>query len=127
MPVEVKWDKKVLFKRFTGHLTTEMLIDGTGSNLGNPLFEDWRYGIFDFTGVTSHDLKPSSIEEAAIFDIYPSKLNPRLKVAIVVTNLELFALAEQYATSPLHNYATKVFNTIDMAKAWLDLPADTTI
>lgn len=124
MPIEIRWLDHGLIKQFSGHLSTEMLLETIGSNLADPRFDSAEYGIFDFTEVTSHDLTTRAIEEAAAFDQLPSEINPRMKVALVVTDPVLTAFAEQYANSDVHHFRTRVFKSIDLAKVWLGLPLD---
>lgn len=125
MPVEMHWVGRGIYQRYTGDLSVERMLDYITLKVGDERFETADFLIADYSAVTGHDLTPEAVAELAVMDELPSRLNPRLRMALVVTDPGLYRLAQQYADSGSHHFETAVHADLDAAMAWLDLPTAT--
>lgn len=119
MPIEIRREPHGLCKKYTGRVLAEEIIRSDEETAASPDFDNLRYMLLDFTGVSSTDVTKEAIDQIAAIDLGSSITNRRIKQAIVVKTVELEYLALLYARSPLHHYETRVFCSTDKARAWL--------
>lgn len=119
MAVEILWETRGAYKRFHGHVTDRELIDSVLTIEGDPRFDTMRYTINDFLDVTSFSVLDQTVRIVSAIDGAAALTNPDIRIAVVATDIQIKALAELYANSPLTAYPTQIFADIVGARAWL--------
>ena len=90
MAYELVWEPKGLYRRFYGCTSDLEVVETSGILQGSPQFEDIRYTILDFLGVTDLTISTCSfIEEIAAIGAVASRRNTRIKVAVVTTSEQI--------------------------------------
>jgi len=123
MTYKIEWKHRGVIKRFFGHVTDHNMLQSVLDIESDRRFDDLRYAISDFSGITGSSVGMSTIEDIAIADKGASRSNPSIRIAVVTTSPEIRLLAECYAGSPLNAYETRIFARIDEARRWLGLSA----
>ena len=122
MPHINQWEKDGLYRKFTGEITGHEILE---SNFGlqiQPEFQSIKYIINDFTEVTGHSIDNSHTELYAQTDekAASNKGNSELKIALLVTQPSLIALAENYRNEMKGNmFECEIFQTIEAAREWV--------
>jgi len=76
--------------------------------------------INDFTSVTGHAITIPDTSTLAKTDEIAAHRIVTLKIAIIVTNKELFDLADAYQSMMEHmNFDCKIFKTLEQARQWV--------
>lgn len=122
MSYELIWERKGVVRRFYGDVTIGNLIKASDEVQGDLRFDELRYVISDFTDCTKFVFDGSEVEELAATDGAAAYNNRQIKSAVVVTLPEAVAAARYYEKSPLNAYPTRIFSTLEDARAWLGMP-----
>lgn len=123
MTYQIEWKTRGVLKRFFGHVTDHDMLQSVLDIESDRRFDDLRFIINDFAGITGSSVDLATIEEIAIADHGASLSNPSIRIAVVTTSAEIRLLAEHYANSPLNAYATRIFASEADACSWLGLSA----
>jgi hypothetical protein len=123
MTYQIEWEPRGVIKRFFGQVTDHDMLQSVLDIESDRRFDDLRYAISDFSGITGSSVGISTIEDIAIADKGASRSNPSIRIAVVTTSAEIRLLAERYAGSPLNAYETRIFASEDEARSWLGLSA----
>ena len=124
MSYEVHWEPHGTVKRFWGVVSSNDVIRSVIDTEADARFDSLRFVINDFREVSQITFDAQDVDEIAVMDLGASKTNPAIKIAIVAITADVIELAHQYANSPLNVYPTKIFATMDEARAWVDEPRD---
>jgi hypothetical protein len=116
---EIIWEARGVVKRFLGHVTSHDMLQSVVETEMNVRFDDLRYVINDFLGITGISSLPQDVEEISVIDKGASMSNSRIHIAVVATSPEVIALASDYANSPLNVYPTRIFSSLGEARSWL--------
>jgi len=119
MSYELVWEPKGVVKRFFGHVTAKELFRAATDVEGDERFDQLRYVINDFLGITGFSFSSSHVDELAAIDHAAAKTNKRIKLAVIATDPGIIELATQYANSPMNSYPFRIFSTIAAARDWL--------
>ncbi len=119
MAYEIVWESRGAYKRYFGHVTDEELMQSLIKIESDPRFDDIRYVINDFLEVEGFAVSEDSVRVLSALDNAAASSNPNIRIAIVATDLQIQALAELYAGSPLNVYPTDIFLNSGAARAWL--------
>ena len=122
MGYELFWEPRGVVKRFYGHVTDSDLTMAFEQTIGDARFDDLRYVVNQFLDFTKFSVTRNAVEEIAAIGQAASHVNPKIRVAVVATDPEIVALANQYADSPFNVFKTRIFPTQTDARAWLGLP-----
>lgn len=119
MPHTNHWEKDGLYRKFKGKITGYEILE---SNFGlqiQPAFKTIKYIINDFTEVTGHAIEPTHTEIYAQTDKRAAEKRDTLKIAILVSQPEQIALAENYREEMKDNkFECELFQTIEDARKW---------
>lgn len=122
MTFEILWEAPAgVVKRHYGHVTGSEMVAGVLAVEGDARFDRLRWVINDLTGCTSLDFTEDEVEEIAAIDKAAYALNPRIRVAIAATHPMAVAAGVTYADSALNRYETRLFASVQEARAWLGL------
>jgi len=116
---EVTWEPRGVIKRFSALVTDNEMIQSVVDTEKDARFDELRYVINDFLGITGISMTKDSVEEISVRDRGAAYTNPNIRIAVVATHPEIIALANAYANSPLNAYPTKIFPTLVEARSWL--------
>jgi hypothetical protein len=116
---EVVWEVRGVIKRFFGHVTDHDMLQSVLDIESDSRFDDLRYVINDFSGITGSSISIPTIEDISIADSGAARSNPSIRVAVVTTSPEIRRMAEHYANSPMNAYETRIFATEAEARNWL--------
>ena len=124
MSYEVHWEPQGAVKRFWGVVSSNDVIRSVIETEADARFDSLRFVINDFVAVSQITFDAHDVDDIAAMDLGASRTNPAIRIAIVAVTADVIALAHQYANSPLNVYPTKIFATMDEARAWVAEPRD---
>lgn len=119
MSYEVIWESHGVIKRFFGEVTDLDMMKSVIDTESDARFDDLRYTINDFLGMTGFSFGLSEIDDIAVIDKGASMTNPRIRIAVVTTSPDIVNFATHYANSPLNAYPTRIFTSLVDARAWI--------
>ena len=119
MPHTNTWEPGGLYRKFTGEISGEEILEANFELHIDPNFQTINYIINDFTEVTGHSIETTHTEVYASTDEIISNTKGKLKIALVVTQDPLIALANSYREEMIGNrFECNIFQTIDDACKW---------
>ena len=124
MSYEIHWEPRGAIKRFWGDVSSNDVIRSVVETEADARFDSLRFVINDFREVALITFSAVDVGEIAVMDLGASRTNPAIRIAIVAVAPDLIELGHQYANSPLNVYPTKIFATMDEARAWVSEPTD---
>lgn len=108
-----------VLKRYFGHVTDSEVLEGNQQVEADPRFDELRYVVNDFTDCTSLETSSPDVEAIAAIDGAAAVSNSRIRIAIVATHVDVLAVSRAYASSSRNPYDTRIFESVDEARAWL--------
>ena len=116
------WEKDGLYRKFSESISGEEILESNFELQIDPRFKDIKYIINDFTDVTDHMIQTEHTQTYASTDEIISHSKGRLKIAIVVTQDSLIALAKNYQEEMRGKlFECEIFKTIDSAREWVNV------
>ena len=123
MPYSVEWKERGAHWKFTGIVTGQEILQADLDLYGDERFDNLSYALFDFSGGTSFALTEKEMKEIAYLDMASTPTNPNIKLAIVASHDVMKKMSGLYAEyMELSPWETKIFDTVEEAKQWLNLP-----
>lgn len=122
MSYEVHWEPRGAIKRFWGRVSSQDMIRSVVETEADARFDSLRYVINDCREVDQIAFSSEDVSNVSAMDLGASRTNPAIRIAVVATMAELIAFAEQYANSALNVYPTRIFATMEDARAWVNEP-----
>lgn len=121
MPYTNQWETEGLYRKFTGEVSGDEILESNFELHEDPKFRTIKYIINDFSALTGHSIKPAHTQAYATTDDIISITKGRLKIALVVTREPFISLANNY-TELMDGklFECKVFDTIESARKWAD-------
>jgi len=116
---EIIWEPRGVIKLYSALVTDNEMIQSVVDTEKDARFDELRYVINDFLGITGISMTKDSVEEISVRDRGAACTNPNIRIAVVATHPEIIALTIAYANSPLNAYPTKIFATLAEARSWL--------
>lgn len=121
MTYEITWVARGVIKRFFGHLTDHDMLQSVLDTESDRRFDDLRYVINDFSGITGSSVAMPTIDDISVADSGAARSNPDIRIAVVTSDPAIEALASHYASSPMNAYETRIFPSMEAARSWLGL------
>ncbi len=120
MPNKAVWEPRGLFRRFSGVVTSEEILQAVLKVYGDPRFDDLTYVINDFSDIEGVALDERNIKKVAYLDKASARTNPRIKIAFVTRNPAFFGYAEMYMKFVDElPWQTEIFSSLEEAREWL--------
>ena len=120
MPYKNTWEPRGLYRKFTGKISGEEILKSNFEIHKNPKFHTISYIINDFIEVTGHSIEVIHTQVYASTDEIISYGKANLKIALVVTQDPLIALANSYRNEMIGNrFECDIFKTIEDARKWV--------
>jgi len=114
------WEPEGYYRKFEGEVSGEEILDSNFELQADPRFQSIKYVINDFTQIESHTIEIAHTNAYATTDEIVSLTKGALKIAIVVVNDDLLALAENYRQQMLGNrFDCEIFQSLDDARKWV--------
>lgn len=119
MPHTNTWESGGLYRKFTGTITGEEILKSNFELHMDLKFQTINYIINDFSEVIDHSIETIHTKVYASTDEVSSNTKGKLKIALVVTQDSLIALANNYRKEMINNrFECNIFQTIDDARKW---------
>ena len=120
MPYTNTWETDGLYRKFTGKISGDEILESNFELHTDPDFQKIKYIINDFTEVTGHSIETIHTKVYALTDEMVSRTKGKLKIALVVTQDPLIALANSYREEMIGNrFECDIFQTIEDARKWV--------
>lgn len=120
MSVEIIWEPRGVWRKFSGRLTAEEFIKSIEVVHNDWRFDDLCYSLNDFLAVDDIEIVDSAVKTAAVRAVGASMSNTRLMMAVVTRDPRIISLASVFLTPLYKSYPIRFFNSIDEARQWLD-------
>ena len=114
MGYELTWEKKGVYKRFTGVVKGRDYLRSQAEVFSDPRFDQLRYVINDLLAVEAFDYSIEDAEYAAAYNRGPSYTRPAVDVAYVTTDTGIVTLIDR--VRDLSSYPLHVFPTLGRAR-----------
>ena len=119
MPYSIKWNKSKVCCTFRGEITGQELIGCNMSMYGNALFDELRVQVLDMSEVTKIAFTIDDVKEVAAYDRAAAKINPRIKCALVSTDIVAQELSKIYQEEIVDSpWEAKDFRSLSQALEW---------
>ena len=104
----------------TGTIQGREIHDLNEALMATPAFVNWRYQIWDFSGVDGVEVSVDDIREFAMQDAAAARLNPRQRIAIIPRHKAYSGLDKVFHVMEgiWGAYESKTFFDLDAARAW---------
>lgn len=120
MPHTNTWEQGGLYRKFIGKISGEEVLYSNYELHAHPKFQKILYIINDFSDVTAHSIEPPHTHVYALTDEMISATKGDLKIALVVTQDSLIALANSYREEMIGNrFECEIFQTVGDARKWV--------
>jgi hypothetical protein len=116
---EIAWDGKRAIKTFRGHVPGEEFIRSINAFTEAPEFDRCRGLLIDARGVTSHTVGTEEMQYLAVMRIGTQSVNPRVPVAIVLSECSDFLASALRDPDVLESGNVVAMKTFEQAEAWL--------
>lgn len=115
------WNKNGLFRKFTGEISPEEILQSNFDLHIHPKFESIKYIINDFTEVTELAINKDHTKIYATTDDIISDTKGNLKIAIVAKQDAHIALANNYRVEMKNKlFECEIFQTVKEAQKWAE-------
>lgn len=119
MPYTNTWESEGLYRKFVGKISGVEILESNFELHENPNFQAIKYIINDFMEVTGHSIETVHTKAYATSDDVISNTKGKLKIALVVTQTSLVALANNYREQMRGKlFECEIFQSIADARKW---------
>lgn len=119
MPYTISFEPRGTYKRFHGFVDAREFTRSAEEVQAAPDFDSFRYTINDFTDVTGFDVGRSQVDLVAAMTTGSRFTNDRIVIVVVTADPRIRALTEHFRSSSPRISETRVFDTLDAARAWI--------
>ena len=120
MPYTNTWESEGLYRVFVGEITGDEILESNYELHEDPNFQAIKYIINDFIEVTGHSIVTAHTKAYATSDNIISNTKGKLKIALVVTQPPLLALANSYREQMRGKlFECEIFQSIEDARKWV--------
>ena len=121
MPHNNTWEPDGLYRKFTGEISGEEILESNFELHVNPNFSNIKYIINDFTEITAHSIEIAHTKIYAKTDDIVSTTKGKLKIALVAAQAEHIDLAHNYREQMKDKlFECEIFNSIEDARNWVN-------
>lgn len=126
MPYAITWEDKGVYRRYHGHTSGEELARSVLEVELDARFDQLRYVLNDMLASEGISITEEDLSEISAIDGGAELSNPNIRIAIVADKPALRAVGEAYIAAAHNSYPTRLFFTLEDARAWLAEPVDLT-
>lgn len=114
------WETQGLYRKFVGEISGDEILESNFELQSDPNFKNIKYVINDFTEVTGHSIESTHTKAYATSDDIISNTKGKLKIALIVTQPTLIALANSYREQMKNNlFQCEIFQAIEEGREWV--------
>jgi len=114
------WESEGLYRKFVGEISGDEILESNYELQADPNFQEIKYIINDFTEVTGHSIETAHTKAYATSDDIISNTKGKLKIALVVIQPSLMALANSYLEEMRGKlFECEMFQSIEDARKWV--------
>jgi len=120
MPHENSWNSESLYRKFSGEISGEEILESNFELQAHPNFSVIKYIINDFTNVTEHTVKAMHANVYAKTDNIIANTKGKLKIALVVPPTSpVIEVANNYREQMRGSlFSCEIFSTFKDAENW---------
>lgn len=122
MGYTVHWEEHGVVKRYFGQVDGHELLAPVVLTEADERFDTLRFVINDFLDAEGVTFTQADVEAIAAQDLGAAVTNPDIKVAVVAVQPDVIDLVRRYIRAAASAYPTKIFPTMDAARAWVEAP-----
>lgn len=119
MAFELRWEPHGVYRRYSGDVGIAERLRSFEMICADPRFDDLQYAITDYLDVVHYEVTPEATEEIAALHIAPTRTNPRIVIAAVVTDPSIIAAIEHFIALDLTAAPYRIFPTVPQARRWI--------
>lgn len=122
MAYPVEWSEHGVLVTMTGEIDIKALNEANGRLHGDPRFDTMRYQVWDLLGASLGAITRREIEQPSAIDFVASRMNTKVKVALVTVKAHDVALCEHYASRSMAlgtTWEIRIFPELSAAMAWV--------
>lgn len=120
MSNKLNWEPNGLYRKFTDEISGEEILESNFELQRHPKFEFIDFIINDFSEVTGFTIETEHTKTYAKTDEIAANTKFTLKVAIVVNQDPLIALANSYREEMIgKSFECEIFKTVEDARKWV--------
>ena len=122
MPYKLDWEPSGVVFRFSGVVSDEDLLASNEDVYAHSSFSTLKYELVDFSAIGKADVSSETVRTVADLDLAAAKINPHVKVAIIVNTDFGRGMSSMYALSQESTggtWRTEIFDNEEDARAWL--------
>ena len=120
MSNKLLWEPNGLYRKFSGEISGEEILESNFELQQHPKFESISYIINDFLDVTGFTIETLHTKIYAKTDEIVANTKLTLKVAIAVDQEALIALANNYREEMIgKSFECEIFKTVKDARQWV--------
>lgn len=122
MPHDNHWEDDNLYRKFSGEITGEEILESNFELHSHPNFKSIKYIINDFTDVTGHSVEIIHTNVYANVDNIIANSKGKLKIALIVpVDSIMMEVAENYRKLMIGSVFTcEIFSTVEEANHWIN-------
>ena len=122
MPYTSTWEDRVVYKHFTGVVSSAEFVLSAQEIAAHPQFDGLRAIINDFSDATGCEVDANALESVAVIRFGSMQTNAHLRVLVVGTAPWVVHLVDAVKVKPLvGSHETRLFASLAEARAWLAL------
>lgn len=120
MPYKNMWESKGLLTKCDGILSCDDIVSFINEMCGYSDYDTIKYRIIDLSSVSETTINLDNLAMIIAHDIGASKINSRLKLALVVNNEDMQALASLYKhRAAVLPWKVEIFTLMNDARQWI--------
>jgi hypothetical protein len=119
MPIDTTWEPRGVLRRFTGAISVTERRTSFRQICADPRFDDLRYMITDYSGVTAFEWSDESPSEIACLYVGPALTNPNFAIVAVTDRPDFLAAIAGVKASGLVEAPYVALPTMAAARQWI--------
>lgn len=124
MAYELSWEPRGVVLMFSGQVSSDDIRNATIDYQRDFRFDDLRYVIEDYLGITGCDANPAEMDYIWALDVAAGISNPKIRRAVIAACPTVIELRLRYMPQDARAFPTEVFASLGDARGWLDIGAD---
>ena len=120
MPHTNTWEQDGLYRKFTGEISGDEILESNYVLHVHPNFQNIKFIINDFTEIAGHSIEESYTKAYAISDDVISIVKGKLKIALVAIHDDHIELANNYRNQMEDKrFECEIFKQLEDARKWV--------
>ena len=120
MPYNINWQEQGIVTKWSGAANSKELIQFLEEMQSNPNFDRLRFSVHDYIQCAQIVFDEDDMDVVGALDGAGSRINPRIKVAIIADQEELREMVIGYKRLGLTPYETRIFHNTTDAYEWIN-------